>query len=284
MECAEAIAESNMDPLRTDTTLTLLNSQTSDADTRFARDLAFWKTAFVPLLVVPRRVEYPGSGLKGAVRHMLGTGALEFIPSGTLLMVATGFWWPKCVPPPTPPVLGLPSHHGTDSVWGVSMKAAGAENLLFYVNASSPVSLVNDYRGISVTPNSALVSSFPPYTREVVWGTCILCQIEKVQDFFACRLVALDSRSSPNTHPLPLGSNPTRTSSRGKRSLWTTANASGRPMNRIRVTCHWYVTSSFRIHLNKPAILPMLFCVSVRSELKHGQVLGDGRRNSKADL
>ena len=57
MECAEAIAESYMDPLRTDTTLTLLNSQTSDSETRFARDLPFWKTAFVPLLVVPRRVE-----------------------------------------------------------------------------------------------------------------------------------------------------------------------------------------------------------------------------------
>ena len=138
-----------------DDALSILHAQTPDIADRFTRTTDFWKTAFTPLLLLPKRVSDGNSGF------MLGCVAEEDIPAGTVLAVGQGFWWPKCASPRTNRMLHQsPYSPETLTAWGITPGPVGAENMLYYINTSSPMSMVNDYRNLAENPNAALVRLF----------------------------------------------------------------------------------------------------------------------------
>jgi hypothetical protein len=138
-----------------DDAVSILHAQTPDIFARFQRKAdPFWKTAFQPLSIIPKRVKDGKGGF------MLGCFAVEDIPAGTVVCTAKGFWWPKCERPPTNRMLPINTFNPeTLMVWGISPAATGAENLLYYINTSCPMSLVNDYREFADGPNASLVCS-----------------------------------------------------------------------------------------------------------------------------
>ena len=137
--------------------LAFLHSQTEDVGRRFTRGETFWKQAFRRLSIMPQVVQAPDG------MDMLGCVAEEDLEAKQLLVVGEGFWWPKCAPPPDQRSVGSDqfSRATLHRVWGVETTSLN-KDLLFFLNASSPMSLVNDYNGLAQEPNASLVS--PPYS------------------------------------------------------------------------------------------------------------------------
>jgi hypothetical protein len=135
--------------------MSILHAQTASLDERFRRTDVFWRNAFVPLLIMPNIINIPHTKNK----RMFGCVAEQDIPANTVLMTAKGFWWPRCFAPPTAAQLGTNHFDNKNrcAIWGINAEEAGNENMLYMVNASSPLSLVNDYRGLAECPNAALV-------------------------------------------------------------------------------------------------------------------------------
>jgi hypothetical protein len=134
--------------------LAVLHAQTESLTERFKRPSTFWKTAFTPLDVLPNIINIPNTKDK----KMLGCIAEVDIPAGDLLMQTSGIWWPRCFSPPTSDdVLGHDQFDAKNRfpVWGT--RSSTFENLLYIVNASSVLSMVNDYRGLADNPNATLV-------------------------------------------------------------------------------------------------------------------------------
>ena len=148
MECALATrAQEDADALG------LLHAQSEDISLRFTRPNSFWTDAFTGLEILPKRTRVCG-------KWMLGCVAEVNLPVERTVGVADGFWWPKGAPLPTTACLGTGVFDKTKHyAWGVNPKIPGAENLLYFINASCPLSLVNDYRDIADSPNAALVQA-----------------------------------------------------------------------------------------------------------------------------
>ena len=133
--------------------LGLLHAQTADPILRFSRSNSFWTGAFIGLEILPKRIRVSG-------KMMLGCVAGVDLPGERTVAVADGFWWPKGAPLPTTACLGTgPFDKTKHHAWGVNPKIPGAENLLYFINASCPLALINDYRDLADSPNAALVQA-----------------------------------------------------------------------------------------------------------------------------
>ena len=136
-------------------TFALLDAQTQDVATRFTRSKLFYTEAFKALKVKPAAVERPGS--KG--KKMLGVLAEIPLRKGELVVRGKGSWWHPAFALPSAAERNLnnmAAHWPT--CWGVKMQTMAP--LIFVMNASNPMSIVNDYRKITATSNCSLVQEF----------------------------------------------------------------------------------------------------------------------------
>ena len=136
--------------LKTDA-IAFLDNQTEDPSTRHRRTVGnFWETAFQPLQVMPVRVE------KERGTWMLGLEAEEDLQANAEILRAKGFWWPRSATPPSHAMLP-PNKNDVyrRKIWGIASQVS--PNLVYFVNASCPLALVNDYRNRIDRPNASLV-------------------------------------------------------------------------------------------------------------------------------
>ena len=74
-------------------------------------------------------------------------------------MSGRGHFWPAAYKLPSPEDRRLRNvHQHWPACWGMKMKTL--QNLLFVINASDPMSMVNDYHNISTEPNAEFVQKF----------------------------------------------------------------------------------------------------------------------------
>lgn len=138
--------------------MSVLHAQSENMALRFHRPLSFWKTAFMPLEMYPNLINMPNETDK----KMYGCVAERDIAKGKVLVYAQGFWWPRCCPRPVAHRMcgeNLFDEEWRCPIFGVASSAKGAKNMLYMINASDPLSLVNDYRGLADGPNASLVNS-----------------------------------------------------------------------------------------------------------------------------
>jgi len=138
--------------------ISFLHSQTSDPKRRLVRDNAFWEQAFQPLQVMPARVPMPlHSGMS-----MLGVVAEQDIQANTVIMRGSGFWWAKDGENPDPSAMGIKldrrftKSHNDHMPWGVDLEDV-SNGVRYIMNASCPLSHVNDFRNIAPNANASLV-------------------------------------------------------------------------------------------------------------------------------
>lgn len=140
--------------------LSFLHSQTPNPEERLLRGNKFWEQAFQPLEVMPARVPMPNH----VGECMLGIVAERKIEAKTVVIRGRGFWWPKHGDPPSASSMGFKwdvrytKPHNVHMPWGVDLPDVAA-GLRYVMNSTSPMSLVNDFRGIAGGPNASLVAS-----------------------------------------------------------------------------------------------------------------------------
>ena len=178
---------------------------------------------------MPARVQMP---LHQGV-SMLGVVAEQDIEAKTVIMRGRGFWWAKDGESPDPAAMGLDEpryvkSHNVHMPWGVDLEDV-APGVRYIMNASCPISLVNDFRNIAAKPNASLVSaSFNPplspkyYLRSPPVHIHLLTSYSYRRCGFATK-IALAKRGKA----APSASRPTALSTRASKSWWTTGTPSG---------------------------------------------------------